>query len=65
LVQDPQLVVLAGELTRAGGILLSAVGEELRTRLAWREPPRLVIATARTPGLYGAALLAWNALDPS
>jgi glucokinase len=65
LVQDPQLVVLAGELTQAGGVLLSSVGAELRTRLAWREPPRLVIATARTPGLHGAAILAWNALAPS
>ena len=63
LIQDPQLVVLAGEMTTAGSVLLSAVDEGLRERLAWREPPRLVIARAPTPVVHGAARLAWAALD--
>ena len=64
LIQDPQVIVLAGELTSAGSVLISAVGEGLRERLAWREPPRLVIARAPTAVLHGAALLAWAALEP-
>lgn len=62
LVQDPELVVLGGELAGAGGVLVTAVGEALRDRLAWRQAPRLVIATAAAPVLRGAALLAWSAL---
>ena len=63
LIQDPQVVVLAGEMTAAGSVLISAVNEGLRQRLAWREPPRLVIARAPTAVLHGAARLAWAALD--
>ena len=62
LIQDPDLIVLGGGLTAAGGVLVSAVGEALRDRLLWRQAPRLVIATAATPVLRGAALLAWAAL---
>jgi glucokinase len=65
LIQDPELIVLGGELAAAGGVLLSAVGAELRGRLAWRQAPRLLIATAATPVLRGAALLAWSALRPA
>lgn len=64
LIQDPQVVVLAGEMTTAGSVLISAVDEGLRERLAWREPPRLVIASAPTPVLHGAALLARATLQP-
>ena len=62
LIQDPELIVLSGEVAAAGGALLSAVGAELRDRLAWRQPPRLLLGTAATPVLRGAALLAWSAL---
>jgi glucokinase len=62
LVQDPEAIVLGGELATAGGVLLSAVEAELRDRLVWRQPPRLRIATATRPVLCGAALLAWSAL---
>jgi glucokinase len=62
LIQDPELIVLGGELAAAGGVLLSAVGAELRDRLAWRQAPRLVVARAATPVLHGAALLAWSAI---
>ena len=57
------MIVLGGEVAVAGGILLSAVGAELRGRLAWRQAPRLRIATATTPVLRGAALLARSALE--
>ncbi len=62
LIQDPELIVLSGDLTAAGGALLSGAGAQLRDRLAWRQPPRLVLGTAATPVLRGAALLAWSAV---
>lgn len=62
LIQDPQVVVLAGEMTTAGNVLISAVDEGLRERLTWREPPRLVIARHPSAVLNGAALLAWCAV---
>lgn len=61
LVQDPEVIVLGGAMAAAGRVLVSAVGEQLRERLAWRQAPRLVMATAPTPVLHGAALLAWAA----
>jgi glucokinase len=64
LIQDPELIVLSGEVAGAGGVLLSAVGAQLRDRLAWRQAPRLVIGTAATPVLRGAALLARSASEP-
>ena len=62
LIQDPQVIVLSGVLTDGGSSLLSAVGETLRDRLSWREPPRLALARADQPVVKGAALLAWSAL---
>jgi glucokinase len=62
LLSDPSLIVIAGGLARAGGLLGEPVAAALRARLAWRPAPEVEISPlAERAGLYGAALLAWRA----
>lgn len=64
MLNDPELVVLGGELASAGDLLLSAVSEELRLRLKWRESPRLALSrVGADAGRIGAALLGWEVAD--
>lgn len=61
MLNDPEMIVLGGELASTGEILLATVAEELRQRLTWREPPRLALARiGEGAGRAGAALLGWE-----
>ena len=61
MLNDPELVVLGGELAAAGDVLLATVAEQLRPRLPWHEPPRLRLARVLDDaGRTGAALLGWE-----
>jgi glucokinase len=62
LLLDPASVVLGGGLAGAGEALRAPVAEALGARLAWRPSPDVVLSPlAGRAGLYGAALLAWQA----
>ncbi|HET9093540.1 MAG TPA: ROK family protein [Solirubrobacteraceae bacterium] len=59
MLLDPQLIVIGGGLSNAGGALLEPVRAELGRLVRWREPPRVVLSPLRARGgLIGAALLA-------
>lgn len=63
LLLDPALIVLAGGLAGAGEALRAPVAQAVRSRLAWRPAPELALSPlAGRAGLYGAALLAWQAV---
>jgi glucokinase len=64
LLLDPALVVLGGGLSEAGEALREPVAAALAARLTWRAPPPVVTSPLGSRcGQYGAAILAWRALD--
>lgn len=61
---DPELIVLGGGLSAAGGDLLTPVAAEVTRRVTWRPVPRLGVSTLGSrAGLLGAALAAQRHLD--
>ncbi|MFT0762045.1 ROK family protein [Actinomyces sp. F1_1611] len=58
LIVDPQRIIFAGGLSRAGDRLLVPVQEQLTGLLKWRRPPEVALSTldARA-GQWGAAIL--------
>jgi glucokinase len=67
MIEDPELVVLGGELARVADpalAALSALRGDLRKRLLWRQAPRVVIAElGHDAPLLGAIELAWAEAD--
>ncbi len=64
LVLDPGVIVIGGELSTAGDILLAPLRAELAQRLTFRSAPPVLPATlGGRAGLLGAALRAWDLLD--
>ncbi len=58
---DPELIVLAGGLSKAGDAIVTPVQEELATLIRWREPPPVRLSPlGGRAGLVGAAVLAWR-----
>lgn len=61
---DLDLVVLGGGLAAAGDALTGPLTAELARRAAFQRPPRLLVgALGPDAGAYGAAVLAWEAVD--
>jgi glucokinase len=64
MIEDPSLVVIGGELAAVAEVALPSLREELRARLLWRQPPRLVAAgLGSDAALTGAGALAWAGVD--
>jgi glucokinase len=62
MLLDPALIVLSGGLAGAGTVLRDPVRAALAGRLAWRPAPAVEVSPlAGRAGLFGAALLAWQA----
>ena len=62
MLLDPALVVIGGGLAEAGERLLAPLREQLRSRIAWRQPPKVVkAALGASAGRLGAAICARNA----
>jgi glucokinase len=63
MLLDPAVIVLAGGLAEAGGLLLNPVSDALAQGLAWRQPPPLEVSRLGTrAGVSGAALSALDSL---
>lgn len=63
MLLDPELIVLAGGMSRAGSTLLEPVRAKLADLIAWRDPPPVAISPLGVrAGLIGAALLAWESV---
>jgi len=59
MLLDPELIVIAGGLSDAGGALLEPVQQKLAELIRWREPPAVKLSPlGGRAGLAGAALLA-------
>lgn len=62
LLIDPAVIVLAGGVSRAGGLLLDSLRAELAQSLVWREAPEIRVSELGTAGgRIGAAVLAFRA----
>lgn len=62
LLIDPAVIVLAGGVSRAGGLLLDPLRAELAQSLVWREAPEIRVSELGTAGgRIGAAVLAFRA----
>lgn len=62
MLADPELIVLGGGLSLAGGALVEPLSEQLRQSLTWRQPPELVPAEFGVrSGQVGAALIGFRA----
>jgi glucokinase len=62
LLIDPAVIVLAGGVSRAGGLLLDPLRAELTQSLVWREAPEIRVSELGTAGgRIGAAVLAFRA----
>lgn len=62
LLIDPAVIVLAGGVSRAGGLLLDPLRVELAQSLVWREAPEIRVSELGTAGgRIGAAVLAFRA----
>jgi glucokinase len=65
MLNDPEVIVLAGEIGDLDEAVVGLIRQELRSRLAWRQAPR--VASARLSGaqaaLTGAAILGWELLS--
>ena len=63
---DPEIVVVGGGVSRAGDRLLGPLHAAIERRLPWRAVPRLAVgAFGEDAGFVGAALAAWNLVDPA
>jgi glucokinase len=64
MIEDPELVVLGGELARVAEPVLASLRADLRRRLLWRQAPRVVVAElGHDAPILGAIELAWTAAD--
>lgn len=62
LLIDPAVIVLAGGVSRAGGLLIDPLRAELAQSLVWREAPEIRVSELGTAGgRIGAAVLAFRA----
>jgi glucokinase len=63
MLQDPELIVLAGGLAEAGDVLLRPLRAAVTEQLAWRTAPRIEVSPlAGRAGRYGIAIRAWQAV---
>ncbi|MCW2528622.1 MAG: hypothetical protein JWM76_3482 [Pseudonocardiales bacterium] len=64
MIEDPEMVVLGGELARVADPALAALRADLRRRLLWRQAPRVIVAElGHDAPLLGAIELAWAEVD--